>query len=183
VVLVVVLVISALAAAGWAICFHRTAYGAVHRPASSDHVATTTAPPVRRPSTATAGVGRETGPARGAVGQLEAIRAPMPAEPVSVLGWDSFTVTSVLFFDGTVMLACRRLDTPGGPRPLGFEESDQTMVLRLGEDDRADAALAVFEDWSRRRSPLRLRPIEVAGAIEVLDDAGRTRIRAPLIAA
>jgi hypothetical protein len=55
-------------------------------------------------------------------------------------------------------------------------------VLRLGDDHRAAAALGVFEDWRKRRSPLRLRPIEVPGAIEILD-RGYTRIRAPLASA
>jgi hypothetical protein len=182
VVLVVVLVFSALAAGVWAICFQRTAYGAVHRPDTGDVLAEQMGTPSQRPSTAEAGIGREIGAARRSVGQLEATRPPLPADPVSVLGWDGFVVLSILFLDGTALLACRRLDASRRARPVGFEACDRTMVLRLGDDYRAAAALAVFEDWRRRRTPLRLRPIEVAGAIEILD-AGRTRIRAPLTGA
>jgi hypothetical protein len=80
------------------------------------------------------------------------------------------------------LLACRKtVSTSRRPAP-GFDRSDQTLVLRLGDDHRATAALAVLNDWRRRRSPLRVRPTEVPGAIEVVDGA-QTRIRAPLVAA
>jgi hypothetical protein len=182
VVLVVVLAFSALAAGAWAVCFQRAAFRVAHRSVTGELLAEPAASPSQRRATSVAGVGQEVGVARGAVGQLEATRPSPPPEPVSVLGWDSFVLLSVLFLDGAVLLACRRLDSPGRSNPVGFEESDQTLVLRLGNDHRAAAALAVFEDWRKRRTALRLRPIEVAGAIEILD-AGRTRIRAPLTGA
>jgi hypothetical protein len=181
VVLVVVFAFSALAAGAWAVCFQRAAFRVAHR-SVTELLAEPVAGQGRRPATSVAGVGQELGVVRGSVGQLEATRPSRPSEPVSVLGWDSFVLLSVLFLDGAVLLACRRLDWPGRTDPVGFEESDQTLVLRLGDDHRAAAALAVFEDWRKRRTALRLRPIEVAGAIEILD-AGRTRIRAPLTGA
>ena len=97
---------------------------------------------------------------------------------MSVLGWESFTVLSVLFLDGTALLACRRVASGRRRAATGFQESDQTMLLRLGDDHRAAAALAVFDDWRRRKTHLRLRPVGVPGAIEILD-AAETRIRAP----
>jgi hypothetical protein len=179
VVLVVVLVFGTVAAAAWAIRFHRSAFEAVHRPDVDAALTQQVSAVSWRPSRTDAGpVGGDLGSASGPVGQLEAPPA-LPAEAVSVLGWESFTVLSVLFHEGTALVACRRLGPSQTSRSVAFTDSDQTIVLVLGDDQRAAAALGVFEDWRKRQSPLRLRPIGVPGAIEILD-SGRTRIRAPL---
>jgi hypothetical protein len=179
VLLVGVLVFGAAAAAAWAIRFHRSAFGAVHRPDMAAALSEELSAVSWRPSRTDAGsVGGDLGSAPGPVGQLEAPRA-LPAGALSVLGWQSFTVLSVLFLEGTALVACRRLGRSHSSPAVGFADSDQTLVLMLGDDQRAAAALGIFEDWRKRRSPLRLRPIGVPGAIEILD-SGRTRIRARL---
>jgi hypothetical protein len=104
-----------------------------------------------------------------AVGQL----ALSPAHPcTSVLGWDEFTLGSVLAFGGTALLSCRRND----------DEPELSLVLLIGEDPRADDALTLLQTWQTHQIELRLRPTSTAGAIEVF--AGRYgAVRAGLLAA
>jgi hypothetical protein len=97
-----------------------------------------------------------------------------PAPTSSVLGWDLFALTSVLVLHGTALIGCRRLDQPAGD--IG------TMVLLIGDDDRSDRAAAMLDTWRDRRTPLRLRPTRVSGAIELYED-GRAALRAPLLLA
>jgi hypothetical protein len=177
--LVVVLVVSAVVTGCWAIYLHRRAFSVVGRTMTGGTAHQQGGPRPRIDSKAEAGAGRDIAQGQASVGQLAAKPALLPVEPVSVLGWESFVVLSVLFLDGTALVACRRVGSARRRAPAGFQEADQTMLLRLGVDHRAAAALAVFDDWRRRKTPLRLRPVGVPGAIEILDGAA-TRIRAPL---
>ena len=104
--------------------------------------------------------------------------APAP-ERSSVLGWRSFSLVSVLVVDGSALLNCRRLDE--GRRRAGGVEEDQSMVLLIGDDHRADQAMAILDSWRARGTELALRPIEVSGAIEV-HDQGHASLRAHLLA-
>jgi hypothetical protein len=92
----------------------------------------------------------------------------------SVLGWESFAVTSVLTLDQTVLVGCRRLDDQAG--------DIQTMVLLIGDDERSGRAIAMLDGWCRSGARLRLRPTEVCGAIELRED-DRAVLRAPLLVA
>ena len=177
-----VLVLGAACAGCWAVFFHRAAFSAVGRPRTRE--AGSKARPgdpgqqaERRPTAAT-GPGLET-QGRSTVDQLEAVPVETTVGSMAVLGWDSFVLLSVLFLDGTALLACRKVGSRRRRAATGFQEDDDTMLLRLGDDHRSAAVLAVFDDWRRRRIPLRLRAIGVPGAIEILD-AAQTRVRAPL---
>jgi hypothetical protein len=103
---------------------------------------------------------------------------PTP-ERSSVLGWRSFSLVSVLIVDGSALLNCRCLDQ-GRPRAVRVEE-DRTMVLLIGEDHRADQAMAMLDSWRSRGTHLALRPTDVSGAIEV-HDQGHAALRAHLLA-
>jgi hypothetical protein len=116
----------------------------------------------------------------GAGSSVVADVAGIPAtERSSVLGWRSFSLVSFLVLDGSALLVCRRLDEsrPG----TGGVDGDQPMVLRIGEDHRADQALAMLESWRAGGTELALRPIKVRGAIEV-HDQGHAALRAHLLA-
>jgi len=104
--------------------------------------------------------------------------APAPQRS-SVLGWRSFSLVSVIVVDGRALLNCRRLDE-GRPR-AGRADDDQSMVLLIGEDHRADQAMAILDSWRARGTELALRPIDVSGAIEV-HDQGHAALRAHLLA-
>jgi hypothetical protein len=182
VVLLLVLVLGAACAGCWAVFFHRAAFSAVGRPRTHEAgpKAGSEDPAQRseRRSTAAIGLGVET-QGWSTVDQLEAVPVETTVGSMAVLGWDSFVLLSVLFLDGTALLACRKVGSRRRRAATGFHEDDDTMLLRLGDDHLSAAVLAVFDDWRRRRAPLRLRGIGVPGAIEILD-AAQTRIRAPL---
>ena len=101
--------------------------------------------------------------------------AVLPDAPCrsSVLGWESFSLVSVLVLGGSALLGCRRTDR---------RADDETMVLLIGEDERADRARALLEGWRARGTELALRPAGVNGAIEVYDQA-RSALRAHLLTA
>lgn len=200
------LFVFAVAAAWWALCFQRRAADIAHRRSADGvdvHETSGAAP--------TGGVaarGQQGVPATVAtVAQLE---RPVGNACTSVLGWDNFQLTSTLVFDGTVLLSCRRLpgDEPAAaprwsrrtksardrsqvarpsaiqPGAIGgdFGGEELTMVLLIGEDERAERAVCLLEAWQISQATLRLRPTAVAGAIEVLDDRRRA-LRAPLLVA
>jgi hypothetical protein len=114
-----------------------------------------------------------------------------PHRPTSVLGWEAFSLVSTLVLEGTVLLACRRqLDEPfprvvtlrPPSRPESGPSEEATIVLLIGEDERAGQAVALLDAWQQARVILRLRPTPIAGAIEVFD--GRhSALRAALLAA
>jgi hypothetical protein len=105
-----------------------------------------------------------------AVQQLERV---VPEIPSSVLGWETFSLDSTLVLDGSALLACSRQPD---------EKAQGTLVLLIGDDDRAAKAVALLESWRDVGARLRLRPTTVAGAIEVYDDRSRA-LRAALLAA
>jgi hypothetical protein len=102
------------------------------------------------------------------------------AAPCSVLGWDGFRVVSTLVLDGSVLIGCRSLSTTGADQ--AFDDDDQTIVLLIGDDPRAEAAVELLSRWRSRRTVLRLRPIDRPGAIELIDER-HNALRAALLAA
>lgn len=183
-------------AAWWSFRFQRSAAQVVHR-LPADGVDLSAATQAHPAGSAASTRGQQVGAAAaGAVQQLE---RPFAQGCTSVLGWDDFILTSTLVFDGTVLLSCRRL--PGdGERGVtkpswrvkagsgaaratdpGSSE-DLTMVLLIGDDERAERAVSLLETWQISEVALRLRPTAVAGAIEVFDDKRRA-LRAPLLVA
>jgi hypothetical protein len=104
----------------------------------------------------------------------------MPAAPSSVLGWEAFSLVSTLVFDGTVLVGCRRRRDgtfPGRATP----EEHGSLVLLIGEDDRAIRAVELLEGWRATGAILHLRPTRITGAIELFDER-HSAIRAALLA-
>jgi hypothetical protein len=110
------------------------------------------------------------------------IGPPQPAPTrSSVLAWDGFWVISVLAVDGAAIVACRRqMDRRRGWDNL--RPADETIVLRIGDDERAGRALSLLERWRAERTRLTLRPASVEGAIELFDGCA-SALRAPVVAA
>jgi hypothetical protein len=156
----------------WAYRYERRIYRFVHRPGTEVADTSPRSPAVAAPALSAS---RELVPAAPAAAVKE-IERPIRQPCDSVLGWDAFTLTSTLPFDGTVLLSCR--PELGAPPDAG----ELTLVLLIGDDARADQALALFEWWRARGSILRLRPTPVPGAIELFD-ARDSAIRAALLAA
>jgi len=121
-----------------------------------------------------AAVVADRGAARVAVQQLERTASMAPS---SVLGWDGFSIVSTLVFDGTVLIGCRRQDGPRSPAP-----ELSSLVLLIGEDERAAQAVTLLEGWRAAAARLNLRPTGVPGAIELFDGRANA-LRASLLAA
>jgi hypothetical protein len=155
------------ACAWWSWRYQHRVLAVAHR--SSPPARGAARPGLGRPLPAKPSLKSAVAPAPVAVGQLD--RSPsLPC--TSVLGWDEFTLQSVFALDGTALLSCRREG----------DASDLTIVLLIGDDPRADHALALLHTWQIRQTTLRVRPTSVAGAIEVF--AGRAgAVRAGLLAA
>jgi hypothetical protein len=126
------------------------------------------------------------GAARVSVRQLE--RA-VPRPPTSVLGWEAFSIVSALALDGTALIGCRRepVEDWGVPdwrregRPSDRTSEVGTLVLLIGDDQRAMQAVALLDDWRLAETNLILRPTVVSGAIELFDGRNRA-LRACLLA-
>ncbi|HEX3541391.1 MAG TPA: hypothetical protein VHT75_13235 [Acidimicrobiales bacterium] len=162
--IIAVLLLFTPAAGWWSYHFQRQAATLAHRGGSA------TAPMPAPGTPLPAPVGTPRAPA--AVIQPVAVKQ---LERTSVLGWEAFTVGATLVLDGTLLLGCRRHDRLGPA-----EES--TVVLEIGDSERADRAVALFQAWQAVGATLRLRPTTIAGAIEILDDHQRA-VRAPLLLA
>ncbi len=119
----------------------------------------------------------------GGAAQARAQAPAMLVERPPVLQWLGFSIVAVVVLEEVVLLACRRhpAHTLAGGRTR-LAPDDRTVVLRVGHDERAGRAVDLLERWRDEGTWLRVRPTEVAGAIE-LTDGGSSALRAPLVAA
>jgi hypothetical protein len=146
------------ASAWWSWRFQNRALAVVHRSSPRAHGQALRSPSPALPiaQAEVAGVA----PSAIAVGQRDRSPAHLCT---SVLGWDAFTLRSALAFGGTALLSCQRRDTVAETA----DKEELTLVLLIGEDQRADQALALLQTWQTRQTTLKVRPTQVAGAIEV----------------
>jgi hypothetical protein len=175
-IIVLVCVLLTIACAGWAWWHQQRALHVLTiRPSHVAHAQrraglTTPVGKNDRPVATTAA----TPPAVARVSVAVARRAPEPVS--SVLGWEAFAIASTMVLDGTVLIGCRRRNhNRGGPETA-------TLVLLIGDDERANRAVALLEGWSVTDATLGLRPTHVAGAIELYDQR-RNALRAGILAA
>jgi hypothetical protein len=174
-------VVLVIASGWWAWGYQQQAVRVLRvRPSSVEHHARRVA---ATDAKASAALDAASGTARVAVRQLERIASPAPS---SVLGWDAFSIISTLVFDGTVLIGCRRQADPlfldSGFDRRRDEVEDNSMVLLIGEDERAAQAVALLEGWRAAAATLNLRPTGVEGAIELFDGRANA-LRAGLLAA
>jgi hypothetical protein len=162
---IVALLAGAVVSMWWSITYQRRVLSLI----STDNRRTAVAPPLSRPD-------RELLPAGAGGGRRSA--EVLDSDP-SVLWWDSLVIVSALAHDGVALVGCRRSDGVGGG---SFSDHDQTVVLLIGDDHRADAAMRLLDRWRCGCTPVLLQPFDVAGTVELADDLGNA-IRATLLAA
>jgi hypothetical protein len=97
----------------------------------------------------------------------------------SVLGWEAFSISSTLLFEGTVLVSCTRQSNH--PAARGRFGHDGSLVLLIGDDKQAGRAFRLIEDWRAAGTTLRLRPTPLASAIELYDRRDNA-LRADLLA-
>ena len=124
---------------------------------------------------------------------------PVPPSDRSPLNLGRFSVVSVVAWDRTAIVACRarQRDKPrwlwrlplarawqhrrSRSRWPQLQTTDQTLVLRVGDDAEAERAWALLEQWRRAGTILCLRPTAVPSTVKLSDD-GRSTLQAVLSA-